>query len=172
MFFNQKEAYLCVWNTHGLSEPSVGSQKIGKCGVTYLMMVNIRCLLFCNLIRNKELRNYVLENRSGIIISQEFKTISLLIIHKLIDIIILCCKVILSYGIQNSKIKDENWSIELKSHLLQCLSFYTTLNKLQNTVVKKRIWFVNTNTCTWNKNDPEKKCSINPKVGKMDFKCA
>lgn len=129
-------------------------------------MVIIRCLLFCNLIRSKELRNCVLENRSGIIISQEFKTISLLIIHKLIDIIILWCKVILSYGIQNSKIKDENWSIELKSHLLQCLSFYTTLNKLQNTVVKKRIWFVNTNTCTWKKNDPEKSVPLTPKLEK------
>lgn len=69
-FFNQKEAYLCVWNMHGLSEPSVG-----KCGVTYLMVVIIRCLLFCDLIRNKELRNHVLENRSGISISQEFKTL-------------------------------------------------------------------------------------------------
>lgn len=72
---------------------------------------------------------------------------SLLIAHILIDFIILWSKVILSNGFQNSKNKDENWSIELKSYLLQC--FYTTLNKLQMTVVKRKIWFVNTNTCTW-----------------------
>lgn len=127
LFFNQKLACLCVWNTHGFKEPLVRSQKIGKCGVTNLMLVITRCLLFCMLIRNKVLSYYYLENRRRISISQEFETIFVINYTYPDRFNNSVMKVILSYAFQNSKNKDENWSIKLKSYLLQC--FYTTINK-------------------------------------------